>query len=322
MLKNKISILMIAVLLNSFLLSVTIAAPVPSLAFHGVGLTVNLTYPEEAHPTEEIYHNVTITSQTDLTISNLTLTIYGTVNQTQQEITNLALFSWTLDQNTTLTNRINFTIPQETVGNLYCTFYAKTNQDTDYLFTSFYTTQVDTITFSELVIQYNQLLLEFNNNLLLFKSLNQTYYSLIEQNNNLQSDYTNMGIDYRDQISDLTSDLKDQIKINQELQIEYDSLNTNHTSIKENFASLDQNFTDLIETNTLLEEGIIVLEQEINDSRNSLDIDRNLMVVFIVILVSLIGLIIYLRNKQKEPYVVIRKETVSVKPKKQNHILS
>ena len=101
MLKNRIRYFLLVVLLNSLLLSGTLAISTSSLAFHGVGLTVNLDYPEEAHPTEEIYHNVTITSQTDLTISNLTLTIYGTVNQTQQEITNL-LLSLPLVQNSTL----------------------------------------------------------------------------------------------------------------------------------------------------------------------------------------------------------------------------
>ncbi len=295
---------MIVVLLNSFLLSVAMAATTPSLNFHGVGLTVNLTYPEEAHPNEEIYHNVTITSQTDLTISNLTLTIYGTVNQTQQEITNLALFSWTLE-NDTLTNRINFTIPEETFGRLYCTLYTKTNQDTDYLFTSFYTTHVHTITFSELLIDYSKLLVDYENNLVLYDSLNQTKNNLVIQNNNLNSNYNSLNLNYQAQI-DLYKDLES----------EYASLETNATNIQESYDSLIDDYNSLNQNNTILKQEIVVLEQDIDVKENSLNIDRNLMVVFIVILVSLIGLIIYLRNKQKEPYVVIRKETVSVKPKK------
>ncbi len=305
MLKNKICILTIVVLLNSFLLNVTTAATSPSLNFHGVGLTVNLTYPEEAHPFEEIYHNVTITSQTSLTISNLTLTIYATVNQTQEEITNLALFSWTLLQNNTLTNKINFTLPLETFGRLYCTLYTKTNQDTDYLFTSFYTTHVHTITFSELLVNYNQLLTNFTNNKAEYDSLKITYANTLIQKENSDSAYYY------------------QWDLNKDLQLEIDSLNTNNTIIQENYESLEKTYTLLNQTNTQLETEIATLQQIIDDrdaailvKENSLNIDRNLMVVFIVILVSLIGLIIYLRNKQKEPYVVIRKETVSVKPKK------
>ena len=314
MLKNRIHYFLLVVLLNSLLLSGTLAISTSSLAFHGVGLTVNLDYPEEAHPTEEIYHNVTITSQADLTISNLTLTIYGTVNQTQQEITNLALFSWKLDlnNNNTLTNQINFTIPQDTFERLYCTLYAKTSQDIDYFFTSFYTTHVHTITFSELLIDYNLLLTEIGNNLILYESLNQTYYDLIKQKDNLNSNYNKLYSDYQDQID-----------INKLLESEYASLNLNTTKIQESYVSLNNNYTSLNQTNTELEQEITILnqeidllDQEISVSKNSLDIDRNLMIVFIIILVSLIGLIIYLRNKQKEPYVVIRKETVSVKPKK------
>lgn len=311
MLKNRIHYFLLVVLLNSLLLSGTLAISTSSLAFHGVGLTVNLDYPEEAHPTEEIYHNVTITSQAGLTISNLTLTIYGIVNQTQQEITNL-LLSLSLDQNSTLSTRINFTIPQDTFERLYCTLYAKTSQDIDYFFTSFYTTHVHTITFSELLIDYNLLLTEIGNNLILYESLNQTYYDLIKQKDNLNSNYNNLYSDYQDQID-----------INKLLESEYASLNLNTTKIQESYVSLNNNYTSLNQTNTELEQEITILnqeidllDQEISVSKNSLDIDRNLMIVFIIILVSLIGLIIYLRNKQKEPYVVIRKEIVSVKPKK------
>ena len=312
MLKNKISYFPLVVLLSSLLLSGTLAISTPSLTFHGVGITVNFDYPEEAHPTESIYHNITITSQTDLTIDNFTLTIYGIVNQTQQELTNLALLSWTLMENNTLTSQINFTIPQETSEKLYCTLYAKTNQDTDYLLTSFYTTQVNIVTFSELIIKYNQLLIDYDHNLLLYDSLNQTYYDLIKQKDNLNSNYNNLYSDYQDQID-----------INKLLESEYASLNSNTTKIQESYVSLDNNYTSLNQTNTelgqeitILNQEIALLDKEISDSKNSLDINRNLMIVFIIILVGLIGLIIYLRNKQKEPYVVIRKETVSVKPKK------
>ncbi len=298
--------LLFITLIVAVLLPTINAQTVSSLSFHGVGITIELKFAEEAHPEENLYHNITITSQVPLTINNFTLTIYGKVNQTLQQITNLGLISIPIDiYNYTLSNRINFTIPQETFGRLYCTLYTKTNQDTDYFFTSFYTTHVHTITFSELLIDYNQLLINYNNNLEALASLNTRYDNLFSQKSNLELLYNS------------------QLEKYNTLKSDFDSLNTNITSIQENFDSLEQNYTILNRTNTLLETEISNLQQIIAEKEedilvkeNSINIDRNLMVVFIIILVSLIGLIIYLRNKQKEPYVVIRKETVSVKPTK------
>jgi type IV secretory pathway component VirB8 len=47
---------------------------------------------------------------------------------------------------------------------------------------------------------------------------------------------------------------------------------------------------------------------------NALNIDRVVMFIFVAAVASLIALVIYLKRKEPEPYVVIRKETVTVKP--------
>ena len=39
------------------------AAQTSSVSFHGVGVTVDLAFPEEAHPAENISHNLTITAE-------------------------------------------------------------------------------------------------------------------------------------------------------------------------------------------------------------------------------------------------------------------
>jgi len=63
------------------------------------------------------------------------------------------------------------------------------------------------------------------------------------------------------------------------------------------------------------------LENEINNLRQKTDASkieiintRNLTYLFVGTTIALIILIIYLKKKKPEPYVVIRKETVAVKP--------
>ncbi|MHA2326524.1 MAG: hypothetical protein ACXACB_14045 [Promethearchaeota archaeon] len=286
---------LIILLLCSTVLSSINAQPFSVLSFHGVGITVELVFPEEAHPEDNIDHNVTINSQTNPEIEVFNLTIYGTINQTIQEIKSLFL---SLDLDAPYTKRINVSLPKETLGKLYCTLYAKTDQDTDYFFTSFFTTQVNPITFSELLVAYESKLLELEISKSRYDSLFLEHSSLLGRHSTLEDDF------------------ESNVKTFNELLKNYTSLESNSTNIQGNFTILQNEFNSLNEVYDDLQVKIIDLERTIETSQNQLDTDRNLMIVFIIILVSLIGLIIYLRNKQKEPYVVIRKETVSMKPKK------
>ena len=101
---KKIQYLLLILFLNFILINIVSALPDSTLSFHGVGITVELVFPEEAHPEDNIDHNVTITSQTTLEITALNFTIYGTINQTLQEIKNLFL---SLDLDAPYTKRIN-----------------------------------------------------------------------------------------------------------------------------------------------------------------------------------------------------------------------
>jgi hypothetical protein len=38
----------------------------PNVSFHCVGITINLTFPQEAHPLDNISHNITITADAEL----------------------------------------------------------------------------------------------------------------------------------------------------------------------------------------------------------------------------------------------------------------
>ena len=98
------------------------AQTISSLSLHGVGITVELTYPEEAHPGDYIDHNITINSQINPYLQVFNFTIYQEIDQAYYEITNLALFNWGILTDP-LTRRINVTIPAETLGRLYCSLY-------------------------------------------------------------------------------------------------------------------------------------------------------------------------------------------------------
>src|SRR3989304_3890617 len=62
------------------------AAQTNSVSFHGVGVTVDLAYPEEAHPNDSIWHNMTITANTALFLRNLTVVIKASVDSSWQEV--------------------------------------------------------------------------------------------------------------------------------------------------------------------------------------------------------------------------------------------
>ncbi len=273
------------------------AQSVSVLSFHGVGITVELTYPKEAHPEDNIQYNLTITSQIDLEINNFTLTIYGSINHTFQEIKSLPLIL-PLYVNVPFMKQVNVSIPKGTFGRLYCTLYAKTDQDVDYLSTSFYSTHVNQITFTELLTEYDLLLSNYNNRLSLYDSLLDDFNDLMDQKDYWETEFTEKAIDYNT------------------LQIQFQSINETLNPLQTNYTTLKSDFSELNQTNISLQNVIDSLQRDYDISLDTLATDRNLMIIFIIILVSLIGLIIYLRNKQKEPYVVIRKETVSMKPEK------
>src|SRR3972149_4705856 len=81
-------------------------------------------------------------------------------------------------ENGKLEEPINFPLPQNANGTLFCFFYVNTTQSLDYSSFTFYTTQVRTLTYSELLIAHNELLENYrvlNNS---YIALNNTYTAL------------------------------------------------------------------------------------------------------------------------------------------------
>jgi len=402
----------------------SVSAPTTTVSFRGGGVTIDLTFPEEAHPAESIWHNATITANTALTLNNLTVVIKAPVNSSWQEVfigkdernifmTENSSFPWPMGP---------FPLPQETNGTLYCFMYVKTNQSVYYSSYTFYTTRVSNLTFSEmqslyygmlanhtalqaeyatllnerdsllanytslfvdytalrslydgllinyttlqtnyttLVNEYNTLLVKYDstfanytallsehNNLLAnYTALQANYTTLMNEHNSLLANYTSLFANYTALLSErnellakynaqvatydslsnsynklsgdyntLDSNYKSQRSNYNALQADYTALNSTRYSLQANYTSLQAVYDALNKTyNDLLTE-LSDLQQRNTFSESALNTDRIVMFIFIVTVACLIAFIIYIKRKQPEPYVVIRKETVAVKP--------
>ncbi len=376
--KNVVYLFGLLLLLSGFMYR-TEASSINSVSFHGVGVTIDLAFPEEAHPAESITHNVTITANTALTL-NFTIIIYAPVNSVWQDVKNQNITNFDLQENGSLPIQMRFTLPQQANGTLKCFLYVQTDQSTDYSSYTFYTTQVRTLTYSELLSQYNDLLANYSrlqtdyntslsnynelsanyislnasyetlldsyNNLLVkydalnvtynqllfeygtlnstynslsvkYDTLNSTYNSLLSRNSALQSDYNLLNSTYytlQTNYDSLQTNYNSLQGRNNALQSIYNSLNSTHYSLQASYNSLEGDYGFLNQSYASLETEFNDLQQSISFSENALNTDRILMFIFTMTVAALIALIIYIKRKKPEPYVVVRKETVSLKP--------
>jgi CHASE3 domain sensor protein len=310
-----------------------------TVSFRGGGVRIDLTYPEEAHPNTTITHNVTITATTDLTSINIGIFIYAPVNSTLQLIKSQP-FSWgTLHENESLpTSEIPILLPEQANGTLYCNMTAQTDQTADALSYKFYTTRVSELTFSEmqslyyemlanytslqtdyetllneydgllanyssLLANYTALLSEHNQLIADYNSKVATYESLLAQYNKLSDDYDTLNANYRSKINELGA-----------LQSDYDDLNSTRYSLQASYDTLQAVYDALNQTYTDLLSDLNDLQGRFSDSESAVNTDRIVMFIFVVTVACLVAFIIYIKRKEQEPYVVIRKETVAVKP--------
>jgi predicted nuclease with TOPRIM domain len=339
--------------------SVKASAP-PTMKFDSNGVTIILTYPEEAHTNSSIVHNVTITANTDLDSVRVSLYIYAPVNSTLQHMKNQTL-SWSslLENQSLPTSEIKFT-PQQANGTLYCNMTVQTEIASTmyYAFYSFYTTHISELTFSEMQALYYEMLANYTSlqenyetlftdyNVLLanysslfvdyttlldeygqivadhealqddydelsanYSSLNATYLALLSEHNQLTTDYNDKVSAY----DDLDDDLM--VKINQ-----LSNLQDDHSALNETYYSLQTEYNKLqVDGNTLNQSYINLrtafdeLQERVTDSEGTVNVDRVVMFIFIVAVAVLIAFIVYIKRKQEDPYLVIRKETVSMK---------
>jgi hypothetical protein len=339
MLQNKKILCLLSTLLLFFgSFSAADALANSSISFQSVGVTINLAYPLEAHPADIISHNLTITANSALTIQNFTIAIYAPVNSSTQLVKTQSLTSFDLQQNQNFTSNLSLNLPSATNGTLSCLIYLQTDNSTDFFSTTFYTTQVSSLTFSEMQKTYNELLANYTTLQSTYNSLLQNYNGLLANYSTLLTDYTTLQSKYdslstsynsstatyqallktyNDQSVDyntLNSHYQTLLANDNGLQVDYGLLNSSRNLIQASYNALNESYTSLNQTYITLKSQLNDFNQTIINSEGALNSDRIVMGIFIVALVCLIVVIAYIKKKQPNPYLVIRKETVTVNP--------
>jgi hypothetical protein len=319
-----------------------VSAQPTALLFSGGGITIDLAFPEEAYPNSTITHNFTITAHTKLTLQSFALSIYAPINATWQEIKNPTISDKDFLENGNYTSRIEIQLPPDTNGTLRCEMTYATDQTSDLLSCSFYTTHVSELTFSEMLLLYNEMLanytlLQANYTALMNKyngllancsTLVANYTALLSEHNELLTEYSAQVASYeslektytnlQSEISSVRSNLNAKKSEFDVLQGTYSSLNSTFFGLQGNYTVLQGNYTVLEGFYNALNDTETQLKADYSDLQDNLTTNRVVMFIFVVIVASLIALLIYMRRKESEPYVVIRKETVSVKPEKKS----
>ena len=334
--KNAVILLSMLVLLSGLVQNLE-ALSIEDVSMTGEGVTINLTFPTEAHPLDSITHNLTITANTGLTM-DFTISISAPVDSSWQEVKRQTLTGYDIPENGNFTSNLEFILPREANGTLYCFLNVSTNVNNKYLLTTLYTTHVSELTFSEMQSLYNEMLANYT-------TLQADYETLLNEYNGLLANYSGLSADYAalqserdelfskynsqvaayasllDDFNTLSEDHKTlnfnyQSKLNEynALQANFNSLNSSYYSLQANYTSLQAVYKELNETCTELEAELNDLKQDIMDSNNALNTDRIVMFIFLVAVACLIAFIIYIKRKEREPYVVIRKKTVAVEP--------
>ena len=281
-----------------------------NVSFQGAGITIDLVFPEDAHPAENIWHNVTVTANTTLTL-NFTINIKAWVNQSWQDVGSWDTKNYIMNQNQILPISVPIGPLPSTNNTLICLLYAstlRTSQRLDDLSLKFYTTQVRSLSYSELLALYNEALADHSNLIAEYEELLGEYNGLRSENIFLISSQETLLNDYNEVKANYTSLFASYGTLQKNYDISnasYRSLLTNYQTLQSELGSLQGNYTSL--------EGVVSnLQQTISESENALNGDRVVMLIFIVAIAGLIVLFLYVKRKKQEPYLVIRKETVEV----------
>jgi predicted nuclease with TOPRIM domain len=310
------------------------------VSFSGSGLTIDLIYPEEAHPNTTIAYDITITAITEVASINIDIFIYAKVNSTLQFVKNQPFIWSTLHENQSLpSSEIPILLPEQTNGTLYCNITVQTEIDSTlhYSAYSFYTTLVTEPTLSEMRVLYDEILAnytilqaeyetlleDYDGLLANYSSLFADYTALLSEHDQLLSDYNSKAADYEsllaqynelsDDFNDLDADYRSKITELANLETSYDDLNVSRYDLQESYNTLNTIYRGLNNTYTNLQTAFANLQDTLDVKQAELDIERIVMFIIVMTVAVLIAFIIYIKRKQEDPYLVIRKETVSIK---------
>jgi predicted nuclease with TOPRIM domain len=170
-----------------------------------------------------------------------------------------------------------------------------------------YTTLLDD--YNQLVTDHGTLQEDYNNISDNYKSLNTTYMALLSEHNQLTKDYNNEVSNY----DALYEDFRDRTTELVNLQTVYSALNDTYYSLQTEFNKLQIDSSTLNQTYNNLQTAFTELQKRFTDSESAVGMGNIVMFIFIVVVAALIAFIVYIKRKQENPYLVIRKETVSMK---------
>jgi predicted nuclease with TOPRIM domain len=325
--------LLIALVLFSTLIVQVWASPTTTVTFQGGGVTIAITFPDEAHPSDNITHEVTITSNASTVLRNFTVVIKAPANSIWQEVfTGQDTLSKPLPVNYTLPL---LPLPQDANGTLQCFIYVNTTSIDD-IATTIYTTHVSELTFSEMQTVYNEMLAnytllqtdyetllnQYDGLLAEYNSSVANYTSLLSQHTELQTKYDNEVAAYNSQLSsnnhlsqeynNLNTNYKASLNELSATQSNYETLNTTKNNLQTNYTGLQNVYNSLNQTYSNLRAQLNTLQEKINTSTSEVNISRTFVFIALMAVAGLVALIVYLKRKKPEPYLVIRKETVAV----------
>ena len=319
--RKTIALLIMVLFITQITCSVT-ASSTSAFSFRSNNFTITIAFPEEAHPLEDVTHNVTITANTDLTSLELVIQIYASIGTTLQSIRNQSFSLDILGQDQILPIGIVFQAPQETNGLINCIINFSTSQSSDTASYSFLTTHVSSLTFTEIQSLYDQILTNYTALLNEYNDLVGNYSSLLANYTNLFSNNTILQDNYNEQLA-IYKSLQDS---NNDLTNQFNTLNSNYQSKTADYNSLQTDYQTLNSTSNALQISYNDLQDAYNNldhaydelqaqeaaqqsSENGVNNLITIIIILAIIIVALASLTIYIKRKSKEPYIVIHKES-------------
>ena len=320
--RKTIALLIMVLFITQITCSVT-ASSTSAFSFRSNNFTITIAFPEEAHPLEDVTHNVTITANTDLTSLELVIQIYASIGTTLQSIRNQSFPPIDiLGQGQSLPIGIIFQAPQQTNGLVNCVINVSTSQISGTASYSFLTTHVSSLTFTEIQSLYDQILTNYTALLNEYNDLVGNYSSLLANYTNLFSNNTILQDNYNEQLAiykslqDSNNDLTNQFNtLNSNYQsktVDYNSLQTDYQTLNSTSNALQISYNDLQDAYNNLDHAYDELQAQEATQQSSENDVNNLIAVIIVlaiIIAALAILTIYIKQKSKEPYIVIHKES-------------
>ena len=274
LLKEKVHFLIALILTAGFIYGAQ-ASQANTVSFSSAGVTINSTFPEEAHPLEVVSHNVTLTSTNPVTLRSVTIVVKAQQGQSWQEIYN---GTDTLSQPLPKSYNLEITLPQWVRGRIYCSILVRTTNTGD-LLTTFYSTAVNEVTFSEIQTLYSQILANYS-------SLKSDNNALLSQYNKLLTNCSNLLADYNTLVT------------------QHDSLRSEYESLKSEYDRLNRTYRK--ETDET--------RQTISASEKALIIDKIVIAALVVAVTVLVLSAVCTKRKARSPYVVVNKETMAYRP--------